>query len=385
MRYTFAAVLIILALCGRTSAGQSIGSRARVAGIGAGSAGAVINSVLNAVSPEMRTAVIRFLDSPGCDVPRLKQELRVIAQAPALPPAGLAPQAPSGAQAPRLSAPQGGAGQALLAEKLQGLVVAVGPLLAEPSRLQLTQAASFAQSRLPPDDRKRLAEKMAAMTRALGRSAEIAGEGSTASPVPEGDIDEASFARQRARLLPSMRRPQGSRAAAAGTSEASPEDILSGTWRRVSGKGVEHLAVTSTKAGVRLGDRQGGGYEFSGINGPEVADRPWHGSRIAPGGRVVLVETTRFDDAKLEWRSVRTETPMLWIPTRLVTRYSLALRDGRLIQEREATLYRRAFFYFGPFNTKTSINTSNLVDPERPLERTVYERVPSLESLGSRP
>lgn len=386
MKKALAAVLITAVMCGLSSAGQMLGPEARVAGIHGNPAGAAISSVLKALSPQMRAEVTSFLVSPGYDALRLDRAVSVIAAAPAsLALQGLPIQAPNALQ-PTTSRnpadalisplwnPQSEGEQALLAEKMRGLVMAVGPLLPEPTRLQLAQAAFLTQSRLSPEDRQRLGEKMTALAQALGRSAEIGGAGSAAPAAQGGGVDENSFARRSARLLPAERQPSSAKASPADKPESTPLEILSGTWRKVSGKGVGGLEVATTKAGVQLSDRHGWVYQFSGINGPAVADRAWHGSGIAPGGRVTAAETTRFNDAKLEWLRVRTERPMLGIPTQLVTRYSLALRDGLLVQETETTLYRKAFFYFGPYNTRTSINTTNLVDPERPKETTVYER-----------
>ena len=160
----------------------------------------------------------------------------------------------------------------------------------------------------------------------------------------------------------------------AGPAKSMTLGIFSGTWRKVSGNGFDQLNITNTKDAVQVNDGEYTLMSFSGINGPTVIDAPWRGNSDAPGGLVTGQETVRFDNGQLESEKIRTETPRLAWPTRLVTRYSLVLRDGRLIQESEATLYRRTFFYFWPFNVKTSINTTNIDHPEQPRQTAVYER-----------
>ncbi|HXT01898.1 MAG TPA: hypothetical protein VN915_14580 [Elusimicrobiota bacterium] len=162
---------------------------------------------------------------------------------------------------------------------------------------------------------------------------------------------------------------------ASAPAEASPA-VFTGTWRKVSGPGFDRVRVAASQNGVqvRYGASFQYGYNYSGVNAGTAHDAPWRGGVLAPGGLVTRETTTRFTGTKLEEISVRTETHWVRIPNRLVETRSLEVRDGRLIETSESTLYRKAFFYFGPYSVKTRINTTNLADPARPLTTTVYER-----------
>jgi hypothetical protein len=152
--------------------------------------------------------------------------------------------------------------------------------------------------------------------------------------------------------------------------------IFAGTWRNVSGPGSDRMKTTATQDGVqvRYGSSFEYGYGFWNVNAAPVVSSPWRGNALAPGGLVTSETTTRFSGSKIEQISVRTETHWVRIPNRLVETRALEVRDGRLIETSESTLYRKLFFYFGPYTVKTRINTTNLADPARPLTTTVYER-----------
>ena len=155
-------------------------------------------------------------------------------------------------------------------------------------------------------------------------------------------------------------------------------DIFSGTWRKVSGNGPDLIRL-SVKGG-QVQYRWGGshfdyGYDFSNINGPTVVDAPWRGNFLAPGGTVTGETTTAFENGKLVTRHIRTETHLIRIPERLVTTKSLEIQGNRLVHTEEAVLYRRLFFYFGPYSVRTSFNTTNIASPVSYKSTTVYERI----------
>lgn len=193
----------------------------------------------------------------------------------------------------------------------------------------------------------------------------------------DGAVDQAPV---EGRLQPSA--PQAKAAAAP---ERSPYEALTGTWRKISGDGyADEIQITASGNSVMVTDARGYGYSFTNINEGPSDHGVWKGNLLAPGGTVTGETTTRFDGRRLESVSNRYETHWVRIPTDLVERRSLELKDGQLIEQSESTLMRKAFFYFGPYAVKSGINTSNLADPNRPLQTAVYERLsaPSAASQG---
>ncbi|MCX5797544.1 MAG: hypothetical protein NTY77_18800 [Elusimicrobia bacterium] len=184
--------------------GQLSRQPAKVAAPSGDFAGAAINSVLSTVSPQLRLEVVNFLKSPDYDAVRLRQAVIAGVQAqPVLPPASLnTPQAPAGELVARLANPQSEPERVVLVEKMRGLGIALGPFLQEQTRVQLAQAAELMQARLAPEDQQKLQDKMLALSKALGQSAQTTGGEPAASAVQTGGVEENSFARRLARLLP---------------------------------------------------------------------------------------------------------------------------------------------------------------------------------------
>jgi len=153
---------------------------------------------------------------------------------------------------------------------------------------------------------------------------------------------------------------------------------LEGAWRLVSGNGPKliELAVKGDAVQLRWPEMSyNSGYDFSNINGPAIVDKPWRGNLDAPGGLVTGETTTTFKDGKLEMRSVRTETHVISLPEQVVTTKSLEVQGNRLIQTEEMALYRKLFFYFGPYCVRTTFNTTNLDSSNFGESTAVYERV----------
>jgi hypothetical protein len=172
--------------------------------MGESSAGAAINSALKTMSPQMQTTVLNYLQSPNYDALRLNQAVTTMAQpqAVAQPQQSLASAAPMlpAAVLARFANPQSEEDRSFAAEKMQGLAMAMGANLSEQTRQQLTQAAKLMRSQLSAQNQQKLTEKMGALAKALGKSAEIGGMDSEASAVQGRDADPNSFARQQAKL-----------------------------------------------------------------------------------------------------------------------------------------------------------------------------------------
>jgi len=159
---------------------------------------------------------------------------------------------------------------------------------------------------------------------------------------------------------------------------SNPLKALEGAWRLVSGNGPKlmELVVKGDAVQLRWPEMSyNSGYDFSNINGPAIVDKPWRGNLDAPGGLVTGETTTTFKDGKLEMRSVRTETHVVSLPEQVVTTKSLQVQGNRLIQTEEMALYRKLFFYFGPYSVRTTFNTTNLDSSNFGKSTAVYERV----------
>lgn len=204
----------------------------------------------------------------------------------------------------------------------------------------------------------------------LGADAPVAGSETGAGQAP--------------RLAPASSREAPGRAAAPA---APPYAAFAGIWRKVSGQGsIDRIKVTASPDQVSISWGPSFGYGtggFSRINAGTIQDEPWRGNAAAPGGLVTRQTVTTFSSGVLSSRSERTETHWVRIPNRLVETHSLELRDGRLIETSQSVLYRKLFFYFGPYSVKTRINTTNLADPVQPKTVTVYEREPAARGGSS--
>ncbi|HVA67078.1 MAG TPA: hypothetical protein VNK24_09185 [Elusimicrobiota bacterium] len=153
---------------------------------------------------------------------------------------------------------------------------------------------------------------------------------------------------------------------------------LEGAWRLVSGNGPKLMELVVKGDAVQMRWPEMGyntGYDFSNINGPAIIDKPWRGGVLAPGGLITGETTTTFKDGKLVMRNVSTETHAIRIPEQVVTTKSLEVQGDRLIQTEEMALYRRLFFYFGPYSVRTTFNTTNLDNSNFGKSSAVYERV----------
>ncbi|MDE2313472.1 MAG: hypothetical protein KGL04_04780 [Elusimicrobia bacterium] len=155
--------------------------------------------------------------------------------------------------------------------------------------------------------------------------------------------------------------------------------ILAGTWRKVPGGGPDEmmrLIVKGDEVQLRWHAPEFAmGYDFRGINGPVEVDTPWKGYDLAPGGLVTGETATTFKDGKLVMRHIRTETHLISLPERVVTTKSLEVQGSHLVYTEEVALYRRLFFYFGPYSVRTSFNTTNIASPVSYKYSSTYERI----------
>lgn len=288
-----------------------------------------------------------FLAAPGLQAPAL-----VPAQA-ALTPAAAAMAGPAAPAAAAITPELKAAAPAPAAAAVETKTSAVGAAAVLAAGIERARAQDDVATEL-----NRAFDR--SETRSAGADEPVLGRGAAASR-DGGEVG----------LKPSA--PAAEKAAAPSPSALQ---VLAGVWRKVSGPGFDRVKTTASQDGVqvRYGSSFEYGYGFSNVNAGVVADSPWRGSAIAPGGLVTRETTTRFSGSKIEQVSVRTETHWVRIPNRLVETRTLEARDGRLIETSESTLYRKVFFYFGPYTVKTRINTTNLADPARPLTTTVYER-----------
>ncbi|MDE2141775.1 MAG: hypothetical protein KGJ84_05125 [Elusimicrobia bacterium] len=237
-------------------------------------------------------------------------------------------------------------------------------------RAGLARPISAALGRFPAADSPRDMSRDVENSRRLFDGG--AGAGDASASTPEEGADVAA----RVRLgVPSTAARASAPTSPMESAASETTGIFSGTWHKISGYGDDQVKVINSGAGVRVDGEKYTLASFWNINGPTLNDEPWRGSLEAPGGLVTRAQTTSFSGGKLEWRSVRTVTHAFLWPNQFVERRSLVLRGGNLVMKTESTLYRRKFFYFGLFNTRTRVNTTNLADPERPKQTTIYERV----------
>jgi hypothetical protein len=138
-----------------------------------------IDGVFRSVSPQMRTAVGRFLNGPGFDFESFNR--RVLDLAPAS-----APEDPGGGAqesglvrlAPRFAAKVNNLAVQedvlAVAEKLSALRAVVGPYLPDEELVRLHQASERSARRLLPANHERLKDRVRQMEAALGRPLEEA-------------------------------------------------------------------------------------------------------------------------------------------------------------------------------------------------------------------
>lgn len=152
-----------------------------------------------------------------------------------------------------------------------------------------------------------------------------------------------------------------------------------GTWRKVSGEGPKEIVVSRAgPADLDIWDspqKNSGNHAFENINGGPSEPEKYIAGLVS---RQYFSSEATLENGKLEGRHTDDFHTGLFhgfIPTRVEHRQSLELKDGKLTYENEEKMLHRELLWAGPYGSSTTgPNTTDLVNPSRPLQRGEYVR-----------